>query len=79
MTTQGEARYIQHLAAEHNWQRIIIVPGTSQATRARLLFKRCGIGQLLVVPARESLGGGLFGIVYEWGAMAKAILLRRGC
>ena len=78
LTTQGEARYVGHLAAEHNWRSIMIVPGTTQATRARLLFKRCYAGQLLVVPARESIGV-LYGIAYEWGALAKAILLRRGC
>jgi hypothetical protein len=78
-TTQGEARYMHYLAAQHNWRRIMIVPGTTQATRARLLFKRCYSGQLLVVPAREPVGGVLYNIAYEWGALGKAFLLRRGC
>ncbi|HEY1636044.1 MAG TPA: hypothetical protein VGF64_14865 [Acidimicrobiales bacterium] len=67
-----------HLAAERNWRRIMIVPTTTQATRARLLFERCYTGQLLVVPARD-LKSVLYGVAYEWGALAKAIFLRQGC
>jgi hypothetical protein len=78
LTTQGEARYVGHLAAERNWRRIMIVPTTTQATRARLLFERCYTGQLLVVPARD-LKSVLYGVAYEWGALAKAIFLRQGC
>jgi hypothetical protein len=78
-TTQGEARYVGDLAAEHDWRSIVIVPGTTQAARARLLFKRGYSGQLFVVPARESVGGVLYNIAYEWGALGKALLLRRGC
>jgi uncharacterized SAM-binding protein YcdF (DUF218 family) len=81
-STAGEAKSVAGLAAEHGWHRLLIVPGTTQATRARLLFKRCYKGQLVVVPARESgirRDGALSYVVREWAALAKALVVRRSC
>jgi hypothetical protein len=79
LNTRGEARYTAKLAAEHRWHRILIVPSTAQDTRARLLFKRCYSGEVLVVPASEPEQGYFQDIPYEWGASAKALFLERAC
>jgi hypothetical protein len=77
-TTRGEARYVARLAEERGWRRIVLVTTTEQATRARILLSRCWEGDIAAVtvateqfrPAR---------IVYEWGAMLRATVQRRGC
>ncbi len=79
-TTQGEARAVTKLAHDHDWRQIIVVPGTPQTTRARIRFDRCYHGTLLFVPV--SPGGRrswIHNIIYEWGALAKALTLQRGC
>jgi hypothetical protein len=79
-TTQGEAREIGHLAATRGWHRIIVVMPTPQATRARLRIGRCYPGQLLEVGVSPSgLGAWIRELVYEWGALAKALVLQRRC
>ena len=79
-TTQGEARSAAALADQHHWTQIIVVSGTQQVTRARIRFDRCYHGTILMVPADP---GGLWNwvstVAYEWGAMAKALTLQRGC
>ena len=79
-TTQGEARFAARLARQHHWHRIIVVSGTQQVTRARIRFERCYHGSVLMVPADP---GGLFNwvytVVYEWGALPKALIVQRGC
>ncbi|HXA31646.1 MAG TPA: YdcF family protein [Acidimicrobiales bacterium] len=79
-TTQGEARFAARLAEQHRWHRIIVVPGTQQVTRARIRFDRCYRGTILMVPADP---GGLVSwvasVIYEWGALPKALILQRGC
>ena len=79
-TTQGEARFAAALAKQHHWHQIIVVSATSQVTRARIRFDRCYQGSILMVPADP---GGLlnwvYTVVYEWGALSKALLLQRGC
>jgi uncharacterized SAM-binding protein YcdF (DUF218 family) len=77
-TTRGEARYLADLAAERGWERVVLVTTVDQATRARMLVERCWDGQVAtaVVPSGENR---LARVLYEWGAMARATLLRRGC
>jgi hypothetical protein len=80
VTTQGEARAIAHLASLHHWHRIIVVMPTFQATRARLRIGRCYAGRVLEVGATPSgWWAWVHGIVYEWGALAKALVLQPGC
>ena len=79
LTTRGEAEYASRLAAEHHWDRIIVVSERSQATRARLLFKRCTAVQLEMVPVTDPRPNLLFDVTYEWGALAKALVLVRTC
>jgi uncharacterized SAM-binding protein YcdF (DUF218 family) len=79
-TTQGEARAVTKLARIHNWGRIIVVPGIPQTTRARMRFDSCYHGTLLFDPASPGgLGAWIHNVFYEWGALAKALTLQRGC
>jgi uncharacterized SAM-binding protein YcdF (DUF218 family) len=79
-TTQGEARAVARLARTHHWRQIIVVSGTPQTTRARIRFDRCYHGTLLFDPAGPGgLGSWIRNVFYEWGALAKALTLQRGC
>jgi uncharacterized SAM-binding protein YcdF (DUF218 family) len=77
-TTRGEARYIAQLAEDRGWRRIDLVTTTEQATRARMMVSRCWDGEVasVTVPTDESRVGR---IVYEWAAMLRATVQRRGC
>jgi hypothetical protein len=79
-TTQGEARSIQQLASAHHWKRIIVVMPIPQASRARLRIGRCYSGQVLEVGVEpQGFWDWVRGIVYEWGAMGKALVLQTTC
>ncbi len=79
-TTQGEARATAELASQHNWRQIIVVSGIPQTTRARIRLERCYHGTLLFDPANPGdLGEWIHNVVYEWGALVKALTLQRGC
>jgi uncharacterized SAM-binding protein YcdF (DUF218 family) len=77
-TTRGEARYVAALAEERGWDTINLVTSSDQATRARMLLGRCWDGEIasVTVPSDEPRLGR---IAYEWGAMARATVQRRGC
>lgn len=78
--TVGEVDFADAYAAQHGWQSIMIVSGHTQATRARLLAARCFSGRAVVVPAAsEPFFKLLYGVVYEWGAMMKALVINPGC
>ena len=80
LTTQGEARSIGHLAALHHWHRVIVVMPTTQATRARLRIGRCFPGQVLEVGVEPpGIWAWVHGIVYEWPALVKALVLQPTC
>jgi len=79
-TTQGEARAVAKLARANKWPQIIVVSGIPQTTRARIRFDRCYHGILLFDPASPGgLGEWIHNVIYEWGALAKAETLQRGC
>lgn len=79
-TTQGEARFAGALARAHHWHRIVVVASTPQVSRARFRVSRCYQGTIQMVGV---VPGGfwswLYGIVYEWGATAKALVLQPSC
>ena len=80
LTTQGEARAIAALAARHHWRRVIVVMPVTQATRARLRIGRCYAGQVLEVGVDPpGFWAWVRGIVYEWGALGKALVLQPSC
>jgi len=58
---------------------MLMVPERSQATRARLLFRRCSDIHLVVVPVTSHGTELVTGIVYEWAALAKAFVVHTGC
>ena len=75
-TTQGEARYVAKLASRNHWHQILVVSGTAQTIRARLRFDRCYHGAALFDPVGSV---SVKEILYEWGALAKALTFQRGC
>jgi uncharacterized SAM-binding protein YcdF (DUF218 family) len=77
--TRGEARYAASTARANGWHSLIVVSSVPQATRARIRFKRCFSGTIYVVPARPDLGTWAYEVVYEWGALAKALIWQRAC
>ncbi len=79
-TTQGEARFVAALANRRHWRRLIVIPSTTQTTRARIRFGRCYSGSVLMVPVGFSTPWRwAYEIVYEWGALAKALVIQRTC
>jgi uncharacterized SAM-binding protein YcdF (DUF218 family) len=79
LNTRGEAEYVARLAARRHWHRIIVVSERSQATRARLLFKRCTSVQLVMVPITDPRTRLPYDVAYEWGALVKALTVVRSC
>ncbi len=79
-STQGEARSISALASQHHWSSVIVVMRTTQATRARLRIGRCYPGHVLEVGVPlTGVWSWAHSIAYEWGALAKAIVLQPTC
>jgi uncharacterized SAM-binding protein YcdF (DUF218 family) len=77
--TIGEIRYATAYARRRGWQSLLVVAGRTHVTRARLLAERCFSGRLVMVPAPVQLIDLPFQIVYEWGALTKAVLLNEHC
>ena len=57
----------------------MIVPGGAQVTRARVLMKRCYSGHVTVVAAPVQVLHIPYDVIYEWGALAKALFIYRTC
>ena len=77
---KGEARWIAHIATRSHWHQIIVVMRTTQATRARLRIGRCYSGRVLEVGVTpSSLWDWVYGIIYEWGALVKALVVQTSC
>lgn len=77
--TRGEARWAGSYAERHHWHSLLIVPGLVQATRARLLTERCFSGQVVVVPASAPFWDLPYDVFHEWGGLAEAFFIDRGC
>jgi hypothetical protein len=77
--TRGEVEFVSQLAKRYHWRSVGLVTGPEQDTRARILMRRCFGGSIYVVTASLPLDRWPYQIVYEWGAMFKALLLYRGC
>jgi hypothetical protein len=77
--TRGEAEFAARLAARHHWTSLIVVPERSQSTRARLLFERCTPARLVIVPVQDRMVRLPGDVAYEWGALLKALVLKRSC
>ena len=79
LDTRGEAEHVAALVARRHWTRIMVVSERSQATRARLLFKRCTTVELRIVPVSDPVSHLPYDVVYEWAALLKALVVHRGC
>jgi len=78
-TTRGEAQFAAAQARAFGWKSLIVVSSVPQDTRARLRVERCFRGQVEVVTAEPAWSQWPYQVVYEWGALLKALLLQRGC
>lgn len=78
--TVGEIEFAARYAARHRWHSIMVVPGHTQTSRARLLLARCFQGRAIVVPAAAPPLLELpYQVAYEWGALVKALIVDPGC
>ena len=77
--TVGEVRFAAGYARLHHLHSLMMVPSRAQATRARLLLKRCFSGRVVVVPASFQLTHFPFEVIYEWAALGKALFVDRSC
>ena len=78
-TTQGEAEFAARMAATHHWGSVVLITSRPQATRARLRMRRCFNGHLSVATASLRKREWPRALAYEWGALAKALVVERGC
>jgi hypothetical protein len=78
-TTQGEARATAALARQYHWSTVDLVAIRPQATRARLRLSRCYGGGIRLISAPIAKRDYPYRVLYEWGAMLKALTLQRGC
>src|SRR5262249_54750444 len=80
-STQGEAEFVGRLARRYHWRSVVLVTITSQDTRARLRIGRCFAGHVYVVasPPDPAQTNWAYQIVYQWGALLKALILQRSC
>lgn len=87
VTTQGEARGLQQLAAANGWTSVNVVTDKSHAPRASILMSRCYPGEISMLPYQKDLpllsfayptNSWAFEYAYETAAFAK-VLLKRSC
>jgi uncharacterized SAM-binding protein YcdF (DUF218 family) len=79
LDTRGEVEFATRQAARHHWTSMLMVPERSQATRARMLFRRCSDTRLVVVPVTAHGMALVTNIAYEWAALAKALIVHTSC
>jgi uncharacterized SAM-binding protein YcdF (DUF218 family) len=79
VTTQGEAEFAGRMATTHHWRSVVLVTSRPQDTRARLRMGQCFGGRIYVATAPLPRRQWPKAIAYEWGAMAKALVIGRSC
>lgn len=77
--TRGEMEYAARMARSHGWRSIALVTTRDQATRARLLLRRCYSGAIYVTTAAEPWYEWPYQIAYGWGSLIKALVMKRSC
>jgi len=77
--TRGEAEFAARLARRYGWRSVVLVTIAAQATRARLIIRRCYSGAVYVVTASQAWDEWPYQIAYGWGSLFKALLLERAC
>ena len=80
-TTQGEARQIRTLAAQHHWTSIIVVTSSYHISRARMIITRCFGGDVMMAApaAHHSIATIGYQYVYQTAGYLKALIFDRGC
>jgi uncharacterized SAM-binding protein YcdF (DUF218 family) len=78
-TTQGEAEFVAGLAARNHWRSIVLVSSRPQQWRARLRLDRCFDGRIHPVNSGLAAIRWPGAVLYEWLAMAKALIWQRAC
>ena len=76
--TRGEAEATADMVRRYHWRQTIVVVGRPQDTRARLLLDRCHADNAriaTVAPGSQWAST----LAYEWGALLKALVLKRSC
>ena len=79
VTTQGEAEFAGRMAATRHWRSVILVTSRPQDTRARLRMGRCFSGRISIATAPLRKRDWPKALTYEWGALAKAMVIERAC
>ncbi len=79
LDTRGEVEFATRLAAREHWTSMLMVPERDQATRARLLFRRCSSMRLLVDPVTAHGTALWMDLPYEWASLAKAFVVHTSC
>lgn len=78
-TTVGELKFASGYARSHGWRSLMVVAGHAQVTRAHLLAERCYSGQIVMISAPVQLRDLPEEVLYEWGALAKAVVSDEHC
>ena len=79
LNTRGEVEFATREAARNHWTSMLMVPGRDQATRARLLFRRCSDMHLVVVPVSAHGWHLVYDLAYGWAALGKAFVVHTSC
>jgi DUF218 domain len=80
-TTQGEARQIRTLSAQHHWTSIIVVTSSYHISRARMIFTGCFGGDVMMAApaAHHSIATIGYQYAYQTAGYVKALVFDRGC
>lgn len=77
--TRGEAEFVASLSRRSGWHSIALVVTPEQDTRARVLFRRCYRGKIYAATAAQPWTQWPYQIAYGWGALFKALMVKRSC
>lgn len=77
--TRGETEHVGRLAKRYHWASVVLVTTREQDVRARLMMRRCYSGAVYVVTAPRPWYQWPEQIAYGWGALFKAVFLKRSC
>jgi hypothetical protein len=80
-TTQGEARELRALVAEHGWRTVTVVTSTPHQVRTQLRMDWCVPHGVTVVSRPTGLGPGdwLWQYAYQTAGFVKGFLITPGC
>jgi uncharacterized SAM-binding protein YcdF (DUF218 family) len=78
-STRGEAEFVGRIAKEYRWDSVVLVASRAQDTRARIVVGRCFGGSIYVMTGSLPMGNWPYQVMYQWGALFKALVLYRSC